>query len=91
MTISVFDTVEEIVGKGEMCTYKQFFLFQQYFQKAFPDPSKGVIVWEWLKYVQFACFGSSLLKSRGCNCLVHFFFLLDRRVNIGHLLPSRRC
>ena len=31
------------------CLYKQFLLFPQCFQKAsFPDPSKGVIVWEWV-------------------------------------------
>ena len=50
MIISVFDRGENIVGKGEIaCLYKQFLLFPQYFQKAsFPDPSKGVIVWEWV-------------------------------------------
>ena len=39
--ISVCDRVEND---------KQFLLFPQCFQKAsFPDPSKGVIVWEWVK------------------------------------------
>ena len=40
MVTSVFDRGENIVGKGEIAC----------FQKAsFPDPSKGVIVWEWAK------------------------------------------
>ena len=43
MVISVFDTVANIVRK-------QFLLFPQCFQKAsFPDTSKGVVVWEWVK------------------------------------------
>ena len=46
MIISVFDGVENIVGTGEIACI----LFPQCFQKAsFPDPSKGVIVWEWVK------------------------------------------
>ena len=49
MIISVFDREENIVGKGENCLYKQFLLFPQCFQKApFQDPSKGVVVWEWV-------------------------------------------
>ena len=49
MIISVFDTVENIVGKGEIA-YKQFLLCPKCFQKAsFLDLSKGVIVWEWIK------------------------------------------
>ena len=44
MIISVFDRVENIVGK--------FLLFPQCFHKAsFPDASKGVIVWDWVKYI----------------------------------------
>ena len=40
--------VENIVGKGEVARYEQFFLFPQCFQKTcFPGASKGVIVWEW--------------------------------------------
>ena len=51
MVISVFDSVENIVGKGENAGYQHFLLFQQCFEKAsFPDASKDVIVWEWLKY-----------------------------------------
>ena len=43
--------VENTVGKGEIAHYEQFVLFPQCFQKAlFPGASKGVIVWEWVKY-----------------------------------------
>ena len=36
--------------KGEIAHYEQFLLFPQCFQKAcFPEASKGVIVWEWVK------------------------------------------
>ena len=38
--ISVFDTVEIIVGKGENADYQHFLVFSQYFQKAF---SLGVL------------------------------------------------
>ena len=50
MIISGFDSVENIVGKGEIACYEQFLLFPQCFQKAsFLEESKGVIVWEWVK------------------------------------------
>ena len=50
MIISGFDGVENIVGKGENAVCQHFLLFPQCFQKAsFPDASKGVIVWEWVK------------------------------------------
>ena len=58
MIISVFVILENIVGKGEIACIsnfsfshnKQFLLFPQCFQKSsFPDPSKGVIIWEWVK------------------------------------------
>ena len=46
--------VENTVGKGEIARYKQFLLFPQCFQKAcFPGVSEGVIVWEWVKCLQF--------------------------------------
>ena len=35
MKISVFDRVENIVGKGENAGYQHFLLFPQCFQKAF--------------------------------------------------------
>ena len=44
--------VENTVGKGEIAHYEQFLFFPQCFQKAcFPEASKGVIVWEWVKGV----------------------------------------
>ena len=44
MIISVFDSVENIVGKGENASYQHFLLFPQCFEKvSFPDTSKGVI------------------------------------------------
>ena len=52
MIISVIDRVENIVGKRENAGYQYFLLFTQCFEKAFfPDTSKGVIVWEWVKTV----------------------------------------
>ena len=43
--------VENTMGKGEIARYEQFPLFPRCFQKAcFPGVSKGVIVWEWVKY-----------------------------------------
>ena len=43
--------VENTVGKGEIAHYEQFLLFPHCFQNAcFPGASKGVIVWEWVKY-----------------------------------------
>ena len=53
MIISVFGSVENIVRKGENAGYKHFLLFPQCFEKAsFPEASKGVIVWEWVKPIQ---------------------------------------
>ena len=50
MTIPVFDSVENFGGKGENAGNQHFLLFPQCFEKAsFPDASKGVIVWEWVK------------------------------------------
>ena len=50
MIVSIFDRVENIVGKGENADNQHFLLFPQCFEKAFlPDTSNGVIVWEWVK------------------------------------------
>ena len=50
--ISIFDRVENIVGKGEIARYEQFLLFLQRLQNAFfPEASKGVVVWEWVKTI----------------------------------------
>ena len=48
MIISVFGSVQNIVGKGENAGYQHFLLFPQCFEKAsFPEASKGV-TWEWV-------------------------------------------
>ena len=50
MIISVFDRVENIVGKGENAGCQHFLLFPRCCEKAsFPDRPKGVIRWEWIK------------------------------------------
>ena len=54
--------VENTVGKGEIAHYEQFLLFPLCFQKAcFPEASKGVIVWEWVKL--FSDFVPKIKKS----------------------------
>ena len=51
MIISVFDRLENIVEKRRNAGYQHFLLFPKCFVKAsFPDMSKGVIVWKWVKY-----------------------------------------
>ena len=46
MTISVFDRVENTVGKGEIAGYQHFLLFPQCFPKSFSLGSlKDGIVW----------------------------------------------
>ena len=39
MTISVYDRIENNVGKGENADYQHFLLFLQCFQKALPSRS----------------------------------------------------
>ena len=53
------------MGKGEIACYKQFLLFPQCFQKAcFPEVSKGVIVWEWVKIVKcWSKFDANILDN----------------------------
>ena len=49
MVISVFDRVENMVGKGEIACTSNFSFSHHVFKKAsFPEASKGVIVWEWV-------------------------------------------
>ena len=44
---------ENTVVKGVIAGYEQFFLFLQCFQKAcFSGASKGIIVWEWVNYLE---------------------------------------
>ena len=50
LIISVFDKVKNIVGKGEIACTSNFSFSHNVFKRLrFPDPSKGVIVWEWVK------------------------------------------
>ena len=50
--IKLSKQVENTGGKGEIARYEQFLLFPLCFQKVcFPGASKGVIVWEWAKFV----------------------------------------
>ena len=47
----VIQTGRKHCGKGEIARYEQFLLFPHCFQKAcFPEASKGVVVWELLKF-----------------------------------------
>ena len=63
------------MGKGEIARYKQFLLFPQCFQKAsFPEASKGVIVWEWVK-VKNRMFGLKVGKNSVIICLRLIVFL----------------
>ena len=67
--------VENTLGKGEIARYEQFLLFPQCFQKAcVPGASKGVIVWEWVNFVDGKrCEMGKLIKP---NCF-HRFCLLS--------------
>ena len=59
--------VENTVGKGEIARYEQFLLFPQCLQKAcFPGATKGVIVWEWVKFY-YACFFQSVVDGDLCE------------------------
>ena len=65
--------VENTVGKGEIVRYEQFLLFPQCFQKAcFPETSKDVIVWKWVKWTEMP--GTSLCQ-RWRSCGLDKFFL----------------
>ena len=68
--------VENTVGKEEIARYEQFLLFPQCFQKAcFPEVSKGVIVWEWVKHLSAVIY-VILIKgnhSFGITCFIPSF------------------
>ena len=75
MIISVVDRVENIVGKGENAGYQHFLLFLQCFEKApFPDMSKGIIVWEWVKKNTQA-FLQQCFCFHAAENTIHFFSL----------------
>ena len=80
MIISVFDRIENIVGKGENSGYQHFLLFLLCFEKAsFPDTSKGVIVWKWLNCDDFILILDKTTKfysgpnSKGLQMTLNFF------------------
>ena len=47
MIISVFDREENIVGKDKLLVQANS-PFPRFLKASFQDPSKGVIVWEWV-------------------------------------------
>ena len=79
LVISVFDRVENFVQKGELASTSIFSFSHDVFKLAsFPDPSKGVIVWEWdRQFVNFCVIiricvrtvrsGLSLFRKHGCK------------------------
>ena len=74
MIIYVFDRVENIVGKGEIACTSNFSFSHNFFQKAsFSDPSKGVIVSDWVK-----CYLKLLVKleQNSTNYLTSKSFML---------------
>ena len=76
--------VENTVGKGEIARYEQFLLFPQCFQKAcFPEASKGVIVWEWVKL----SFHRAWLKY-SCLCLLTYCHVFCSQEIIDHKILS---
>ena len=66
--------------KGEIAHYEQFLLFPQCFQKAsFPGVSKGVIVWEWVKLIDYFCLWQGwkyCWRRRICRFLALSLFLM---------------
>ena len=63
--------LENTVGKGEIARYEQFLLVPQCFQKAcFPEASKGVIVWEWVKLsvATDISYSGSLIHTKDHQC-----------------------
>ena len=79
MIISVFDSVGNIVGKGEKAGCQHFLLSSQCFKKAFfPDTSKGVNVWEWVnalvKYINLCQPVQSMQTDMGLYFLLSIKF-----------------
>ena len=48
--------VENTVGKGEIVITSNFSFSHSFQQACFPGASKGVIVWEWVKFYFSDCF-----------------------------------
>ena len=73
-------SVENTVGKGEIARYEQFLLYPRCFQTAcFPGASKGVIVWEWVKWLKTIWQKEKMLVTQFilipecCDVKRHFF------------------
>ena len=84
MIIAVFDRVENNVGKRENAGYQHFLLFPQCFQKvSFPEASKGVIVWEWVKLISLASAFGELHQNWIQMCRPVNSPNVDRNQNLG--------
>ena len=82
--------VENTVGRGEIAGYEQFRLFPQCFQKAcFPGASKGVIVWEWVKFSDAGIPERSMLSFPSKNPVKHRNYRSINKVKIGHQVLIR--
>ena len=85
--------VENTVGKGEIAHYEQFLHFPQCFQKAsFPEASKGVIMWEWVKR-PFFIFGLKFGLANGL-VFIKFKVVVCKLFEFGrfqHLLFGQDC
>ena len=67
------------MGKGEIAHYEQFLLFPQCFQKAcFPEASKGVIVWKWVKMMIFVFDWIENIVGKGENAAYQPFLLFPQ-------------
>ena len=75
MRISVFDRVENILGKGEIACTSSFSFSTMFSKGFFPKLIKGVIVWEWVKAKPHSRQGSGK-RSRAIMALL--FFCLEQ-------------
>ena len=69
------------MGKGEIARNEQFLLFPQCFQKAcFLGASKGVIVWEWVKFkpIYFTSIEKQVLELILTLCFIDTHFDMSR-------------
>ena len=79
------------MGKGEIACTSNFSFIQQCFQKAsFSDPSKGVIVWEWVDVVTKNQYNNSETLGVSDTKLPIFLCpLKDRETDYTHWLMDR--
>ena len=90
MIISVFDRLENIVGKREIAC-KQFLLFPKCFQKAsFPDPSKGVIMWEWVNCSCKDFKGFNPFPKETCNFTCVQYKAFENTVGKGEIAQNEQ-